>query len=441
MIVMKFGGTSVGSAAMIRRVIEIVTSRQEPIVVVSAVSKVTDLLIQAARAAEKGKHASCLNEISEIHASILKELGLPQSLLAEQMGLLERLLDNIADSGRLTSMQLDEVCSFGERLSVIIVAASGSAIGMRAYNAYDLGLATDDNFGSAEVLPEAYGRLKIAFTSIPQGTIPVVTGFLGRTTDGRITTLGRGGSDYSASLIGAAMDSEAVEIWTDVNGIMSADPRIAPEARTIPKVTFEEASELAYLGAKVLHPKTILPVIRKGIPVIVLNTYEPAAAGTQIVRDAERKDGITAIVSKKGLSIVNVNSERMFLMHGFLHKIFNVFDEHRISVDMVSTSEVNVSVTVDSRFDSGMGEAVRKLGEFSRVSLEDGKASISVVGHGIKRNPDTTARIFATLSATGINPEMISQGASEINIGLVVEASDADKAVRVLHAEFFGGAK
>ncbi|MBI2142630.1 aspartate kinase, partial [Candidatus Woesearchaeota archaeon] len=313
---MKFGGTSVGSASMIKEAAAIVMGKasQSPIVVVSAVSKATD---------------------------------------EQEFAGLEKALEEIAAHGKAEQKDLDSIAAFGEIMAAKIFAEYGRKQGMKtkAYGAFDIGMLTDDKFGAAEILEETFAGIAGKIRDMPEGEIPVVTGFIGKTKKGEMTTLGRGGSDYSASVIGAAINADEVQIWTDVDGMMTADPKVVPNAHTIGELCFDEASELAYFGAKVLHPKTILPVMRKGIPVRVLNTYRPSAKGTRIVSalSGDSKGSITAIACKKGLTVINMHSTRMFGAYGFLHKIFKMFDEHHVPVDMVSTSEVNVSVTIDNR--------------------------------------------------------------------------------------------
>ncbi len=445
MIVMKFGGTSVGSAKMIKEVIQIVKTRaeQRPIVVVSAVSKVTDMLLKAAKDAETGDHAAILSEIESKHNSIMDELGINAGIIQTELSALKNALSHITKHGKTSAKELDKIASFGERMSAKIIAEHGRNEGLRtaAHDAFDLGMLTDDNFGSAEILPETFEIIGKEIASFPETEIPIITGFIGKTKAGEITTLGRGGSDYSAAIIGAAIIAEEVQIWTDVNGIMTADPKVVPEAKNIETVTFDEASELAYFGAKVLHPKTILPVMERNIPVRVLNTYNPSNSGTKILPriDETPKGRITSIASKKGLSVINVNSPRMFMMHGFLFNLFRTFDEKKIPVDMISTSEVNVSVTIDGKANANLQTLIDQISKIGNVSIENGKASICIVGREIKRTPGIGGKILTALGNKGINVEMISMGASEINLGMVINEEDSDTAVRTLHNTFFGG--
>ncbi|MEK6837456.1 MAG: aspartate kinase, partial [Nanoarchaeota archaeon] len=283
-----------------------------------------------------------------------------------------------------------------------------------------------------------YETIAAAVKEIPAGVIPIVTGFIGKTADGEITTLGRGGSDYTAAIYGAALDAEEIQVWTDVDGVMTADPMIVPnDARTVDVVSFEEASELAYFGAKVLHPKTIIPAMNREIPVRVLNTFNPSGKGTLILKTVGKRDrtDVTAITCKKNIYVININSARMLLAFGFLHHVFKLFDEFRVPVDIISTSEVNVSVTVEKKF--SISELVERLKEFAGVTVLSDRASISVVGDGIKSTPGIGGRIFSTLGKRGINIEMTSQSYAVVNESIVIKEDRLDEAVHALHDEFF----
>ncbi|MDO8741157.1 MAG: lysine-sensitive aspartokinase 3 [Candidatus Woesearchaeota archaeon] len=440
MIVMKFGGTSVGSAERIKIVHDIVKSRldRDPIVVVSAVGGITDKLINTANLAfQGGDYSAILNEIKEKHYTIIKELGLGNSLVQDKLDEFEQLIGRIAKYREVTTETMDLVQSFGERMSARIVAAYMTKHGMEAeaHDAYDVGLVTNDNFGGAEPLPESEEQMRMHLSD--KKAIPIITGFIGKTSGGAITTLGRGGSDYSAAIVGAALNVEEIQIWTDVNGIMTTDPKIVKEAKTIDKVSFNEAAELAYFGAKVLHPKTILPAMRKNIPVRVLNTYEPSNEGTLIVNEPSRSEKIAkAIAVKRNITVITINSTRMIDAYGFLAKIFDIFRKYHVVVDMVSTSEVSVSVTVDKK--DNLDKAIVELNRFATVNIEENKSIVCVVGEGLHHIPNVVGPLFSVLGRNNINIEMISQGASEINIGFVVKAEDAENAVRALHKEFFG---
>ncbi|MEK6854342.1 MAG: aspartate kinase [Nanoarchaeota archaeon] len=443
MIVMKFGGTSVGSAESIRNVIGLVKASlgRDPFVIVSAVSGVTDMLLAAARKAldRKSSVRAVVREVEEKHRPIIEALGLDAGMVSEELAELEHVLFGISLVRELTARTTDYVASFGEMMSSKIVAAYArkSGLNAQAFNAYDLGMVTDGNFGNAEILPGTYEMIAAAMKKIPEGTIQIVTGFIGKTEDGEVTTLGRGGSDYTAAIYGAALGAEEIQIWTDVDGVMTADPKIVPNAMTVDVVSFEEASELAYFGAKVIHPKTIVPAMNKGIPVRVLNTFNPSGKGTLILKTVGKRDrtDVTAITCKKNIYVININSARMLLAFGFLHHVFKLFDEFRVPVDIISTSEVNVSVTVEKKF--SISELVERLKEFAGVTVLSDRASISVVGDGIKSTPGIGGRIFSTLGKRGINIEMTSQSYAVVNESIVIKEDRLDEAVHALHDEFF----
>ncbi|HLY73273.1 MAG TPA: aspartate kinase [Planctomycetota bacterium] len=438
MIVMKFGGSSVANAEKIRQVFEIVKGRlpRRPLVIASAFRGVTDELFKLGEEAVKGIVPS-VEPVRRRHQDALREMGLDPELLKNELGELEALLKGISLVKELSPRSLDYVVSFGERLSTRIIAAFFTKLGLPSeqHDAFDLGLVTTDDYGSAQPLPEADAEIKRNVGRMTK--LPIVTGYIGKTRSGSITTLGRNGSDYSATIFGAAIDAEEIEIWSDVDGIMTADPRIAPSAKPIEALTFAEASELAYYGGKVLHPATIIPAVRKGITVRCLNTFKPDHPGTVIV--AQTRPGGPAIKSiahnLKNL-IITISSARMLQGHGFLARIFEVFGRHRISIDMVSTSEVSVSVTLDSN--RNLEAAVEDLRKFAEVAIEKDKCIICVVGSGIGSTPGVAGDIFQALKEAQVNVLMISQGASKINVAFVVDDADCNKAVQSLHRKFFG---
>ncbi len=440
MIVMKFGGTSVGSAERMRNIVQLVKERehQKPVIVVSAMSGMTDALIKAAYGAVRG--TADFAAIEKAHQRVISELGLDPGILRPLFQELHSELNHISGFARLTPALLDKVCSFGERFSSRILSLYANTQGLPtiALDAYDIGMLTDGKFGNAEILQETYSEIpKLLMPQIENGKIPVTTGFIGRTKSGHITTLGRGGSDYSAAIFGAAIKAEEIQIWTDVNGVMTSDPKMVQGAKTVPQVSFAEAAELAYFGARVLHPKTLLPAMQKNITVRVLNTFEPNNPGTKI--DAEltgdAKRTVKAIAIKSNVNLVTLRSQRMLLAHGFLHRVFKIFDEHELSVDMIATSEVSVSLTIDRGAD--IDGAIRELTEIADVHLERERSSIAIVGEGLHENAAMTQKIFNALAQQNIPVEMISQGASEISIGLVVPQDLAKKAVHTLHHALF----
>jgi aspartate kinase len=451
MIVMKFGGTSVQDAAAINRAAEIVSGRidRAPVVVVSAMARVTEALLRVAQAAKvRSVDAALLgiNELRERHLTTARVL-LAQSHespldavereVQNQFLELDNLVRSVATLGELTARSQDAIVSFGERLSSAIVAEAFRSRGIPAELADSRSfIITDDCFSRATPdMGETTRRTRDALLPmISAARVPVVQGFIGSTADGVTTTIGRGGSDYSAALIGAALGAEAIEIWTDVDGLMTADPRVVPNARRIRVISFAEASELSYFGAKVLHPSTVLPAVEREISVHIYNTNNPACEGTLIVaRPRPSRNLIKSIAFKRGVTIVNVTSTRMLLAYGFLRTIFEVFDRHQTSVDVVTTSEVSVSMTLDN---TDRLEAIKRdLSGIGEVTIERGKAIVCVVGDNLKFTPGVAARLFRAIQGTNVN--MISQGASEINLTFVIDESEVDRVVCRLHDEFF----
>jgi len=447
MIVMKFGGTSVGSAAAMKRVAEIVTKSlpKKPAVVVSAVTKVTDKLLEAGRSAQKRAAApdQILDGIAQVHYAILRELGLPLDLVDADLAKLGEALRGIYLLRELTPRSLDYVASFGELLSSQIVAALLASQGTpaRAWPAWEAGVLTDDTYGEAAILPETYEGLRTHLLPEMGNRVPVVTGFLGRTRAGERTTLGRGGSDYSAAIIGRALGVEEIQIWTDVTGILSCDPRIVPDAFPLRSLTFAEASELAYFGAKVLHPKTVEPAIDVGIPVRIVNTFAPDDPGTLVVKEDTGGDPhiVQGLSAKKGNILVSLRSTRMLGCEGYLAEIFGVLARNHVSVDCLATSEVSLSLTVDGRYEPRLRQSLDALSKVCAATIYPGRAILCVVGEGIRNAPGVAGEVFGVMAKEGINIELISQGASEINITFVVSDAHVEQALRALHTHFMSG--
>jgi aspartate kinase len=451
MIVMKFGGTSIQDSTAIRQAIEIVASKldRSPIVVVSALAGVTDALLRIASLSRDQRFeeaAQIIDQLRERHLAtareLLRETGeqyfyQTAQLVQDNLKELEALARSVATLGELTPRTQDAIVSFGERLSSPIVAAALNAHGVRTelVDSRDF-LITDDRFTSATPnFAETEARIRDCLLPIiNSGVVPVAQGFIGSTREGVTTTIGRGGSDYSAAIIGAALDAEAIEIWTDVDGLMTADPRVVPDAKRIRVISFAEASELSYFGAKVLHPSTVLPAVERGISVHIYNTRKPACEGTLILATPKpSRNVIKSIAFKRSVTIAIVNSTRMLLAYGFLRTIFEVFERHQTSVDVVTTSEVSVSMTLDN---ADQLEAIKRdLGGIGDVSVERDKAIVCVVGDNLKFTPGVASRLFRAIENTNVN--MISQGASEINLTFVIDESDAERVVRSLHDEFF----
>jgi aspartate kinase len=433
MRVLKFGGTSVGSAVNLGRLREIVTRElpNKPVVVVSAHSGVTNELLAQAQAAARG--AFSLESVRKRHADLYLEIGVDMGVIEPLLDELKVILKGIAALRELTPRTLDLVASFGERFSVRGIAAWLNAQGLacRPVDAWDLGLRTDSRFTQANPDPACFPQVRKALKAI-KGAVPVVTGFIAKDANGEITTLGRSGSDFTATLLGAAVGSDEVQIWTDVDGVMSADPRVVKDARSVPVLSIAEASELAYYGARVIHPATMLPAVERRIPVRVLNTSDPAHPGTLILRDAApSRQAVKSIAYKRGITVITVASTRMLLQSGFMARIFEVFARHDLSVDLVATSEVTVSVTVDSGRD--LTEVVRELGAFAEVTVEDGMAQVCVVGEGIREKVGVAAEVFGALKKSRLPVRLISHGGTKINISFLIDANDIQKAVRTLH--------
>ncbi len=447
MIVMKFGGTSVESAAAIQRVCGIVRARLErrPVVVVSAMGKTTNRLLAMARLAASGRRDEALAECDALrrfhHDEALppadpRERPALARLLDEHFQELAELLRGLSVLGELTPRSMDAVASYGERLSASILAAAlrGTGVAAEALDSRRL-IVTDRRFTQAAPLYEpTYARLAREVPSVAQRAVPVLGGFIAATEDGVTTTLGRGGSDFTASIVGAALDAEEIQIWTDVDGMLTADPNLVEGARRVKIISFDEAAELAYFGAKVLHPATVLPAIEKNIPVRILNSRRPEVAGTLIVAGAPPcRNPVKSIACKRGITVVDVRSTRMLMAYGFLHRIFEIFDDCETAVDLLATSEVSVSLTIDNT--ERLEEICARLRQFAEVGVERDQAIICLVGDNIRYIPGIAARTFGALG--GINVRMISQGASLRNLSFVVAGDDAPQAVRALHEEFF----
>lgn len=451
LVVMKFGGTSVEDPAAIRRTADIVQGRlnngKSPVVVVSAMARVTDQLLRAAAAASQGDRTGALAISSRLRsrhrdtaAELVKKNPHCASIIAvidQDFDSLDDVLRGLAALRELTPRISDLIVSFGERISSRIVAAAFLERGIESahVDAREI-IITDSEFQRAapiDHLIEARAQEKL-LPLIKDGKVPVMGGFIASNEAGTTTTLGRGGSDFTGALVGGAVTAEAIEIWTDVDGIMTTDPRICPDALRVKIVSFEEAAELAYFGAKVLHPATILPAVKKNIPVLVLNSKNAANEGTRIMSQAPHcKSPFKSIAVKKKLSIIDVVASRMLMTHGYLSQIFAIFDKHKCAVDMVSTSEVSVSLTVDSN--AALPAISADLSKLADVKYEGKKALICLVGEDIRGKNGMAAQVFAAVRH--VNVRMISQGASEINMSFMIEEDDADEAVRSLHAAFF----
>lgn len=448
MIVLKFGGTSVQDTDAVTRAVQVIRrqlSRGE-VVVLSAMGKTTNGLLEMARAASSGDIDSAWavrDQLLELHRTVARELlsGRRWKSVETSLAALFQEMTDIVQGlyllGETSLRSTDRVASFGERLSTLIFSEVLRENGIPAelVDSRDL-IRTDAQFTKAAVLQELT-RDCVRERLLPRlraGRVIVAPGFIGSTVDGVTTTIGRGGSDYTASLIGAALNAEDIQIWTDVPGVLTADPRIVPDVYKIRAISFAEAAELAYFGAKVLHPSTLTPAINRDIPVHVCNSRQIDEPGTFIsAAPVSSSSPIKSIACKRGITIVNILSTQMLLSYGFLRRIFEVFETHETVVDVVATSEVNVSLTVDS---SQELEAIcSDLTEFGEIQVAPDMAIICTVGEDVKATPGIAARIFGALE--GINVQMISQGASRINMTFLVAEETMEQAVRLLHEEFF----
>jgi aspartate kinase len=430
MIVMKFGGTSVESVAAIERLGAIVRSRrarQPIVVVVSAMGKTTNRLLEMAGLAVAGKRDEAMTKFAEWRTYTDEIANHFDVWLDTEYQELQESLRALAVLGELTPRLWDHIVSFGERISAQVVAKALNATHADARQF----LVTDNRHSQAQ---PNYAATNERLKNLPQAPIVVMGGFIGATENGVTSTLGRGGSDFTASIVGAALDAEEIQIWTDVDGMLTADPRILAGGHRVKTISFTEAAELAYFGAKVLHPSTVLPAVEKNIPVRILNSRRPENEGTLIVAQAVAcKNPVKSIACKTGIALVNIQSTRMLMAHGFLRRIFEIFDRFETPVDMVATSEVSVSLTIDnlSRLDS----IVAELSAFSEVTVERDAALVCVVGENIRATPGVGARIFQAIA--GINVRMISQGASLVNLSFAVGQADLAETVARLHRELF----
>lgn len=445
MIVLKFGGTSVQSAEWMNNVIDIVEQRidRAPVLVSSAMSKVTDVIITAYESAENGNEAGVKESISflrEKHLDAAKEfltgdnLNNALSKIEEYLVGFSSLLRGIYLLKECSLRSKDTLLSYGERLSTLLLYYRTVERGLKSelLDSRDF-IITNDSFTSAVPIMDLTETKIREYVNPTSGKIVITQGFISATREGITTTLGRGGSDYTAAIIGAALSAEEIQIWTDVNGIMTTDPRIVKEARPIKSMTYNEAGELAYFGAKVVHPSTIQPAVRESIPVCVKNTHQPDHPGTTIVKSTE-SHGVKAISIKKNITVINIASSRMLNSYGFLGELFEVFNCNKTSVDLVSTSEVSVSITIDNI--DALDSIVKELEEFSVVTVEKEKTIVCLVGQGLWRDSVFLSRVFGALSSIPVR--MISLGSSDTNLSLVVPFEKAGEALIDLHKEFFG---
>jgi aspartate kinase len=460
MIVMKFGGTSVADESAIERLIAIVRAARQsaiqpesgdwrgPVVVVSALGGATDGFLGAAADARAGNAAAVRHTLDALrvrHHHVARVITDPAGradvdrIIDQEFDELDRVTGALAVLREVTPRWLDAIAATGELLSSRLVAAALTSHGLAAawIDARQAIVTGAEHTAAPPLMAETEQALAAAMNpALTDRRIPVIGGFVGATTDGVTTTLGRGGSDYSASIVGALLGASEIQIWTDVDGMLTADPRLVPGVHVVPHISFGEASELAYFGAKVLHPSTIQPAVGRNIPVRILNSKRPGdPRGTLITRDRPESDRpLTAVASKKNVTVVDITSTRMLMAHGFLSRIFSTFERYRTSVDVVTTSEVSVSVTIDDA--RRLPEIAEALQEVADVTHEDRMAIICAVGDGLQQDPTFVRHL---LEATGDVPiRMVSQAAARRNITLVIREQDLEAALLGVHERFFG---
>ena len=460
MVVMKFGGTSVTDQAAIERLAAIVARQRAndaaageaapgPVVVVSALSGVTDRLLGVAAEAGAGDAEGARHNLRALRARhvTVSEVVTDDALRAAVVGdieaefdELERIVDALGVLREVSPRWLDTIAATGEVVSSRIVAAALAARGLSGawVDARRVIVTDGEHVAAAPLFAETGAALEATVRPLlAAGHVPVLGGFVGATKDGVTTTLGRGGSDFSGAIVGSCLHAAEIQIWTDVDGMLTADPRVVAHPCVVPHLSFAEASELAYFGAKVLHPATIQPAVARDIPVRILTSRRAEAPGTLIT--AERPPsarGLAALASKKHVTVVDITSTRMLMAHGFLRRLFEVFERFRTPVDVVTTSEVSVSVTVDDQ--RRLPAIVEALSEFAEVSCEPDMAIICAVGEGLKHEPQLVARVFAALGDVPVR--LLSQAASRRNITFVIPEADVPRALGRLHAHFFAPA-
>ncbi|KAL5581456.1 hypothetical protein UlMin_013898 [Ulmus minor] len=456
--VMKFGGSSVASAERMREVAELIRSfpEERPVIVLSAMGKTTNkLLLAGEKAVSCGiTNVSSIDELSfikELHLRTVKELGVDKSIITSFLEELEQLLKGIAMMKELTVRTRDYLVSFGECMSTRIFAAYLNKTGVKArqYDAFEIGFITTDDFTNADIMEATYPAVakRLHGDWVCEPAIPIVTGFLGKGWRScAVTTLGRGGSDLTATTIGKALGLREIQVWKDVDGVLTCDPNIYSRAEPVPYLTFDEAAELAYFGAQVLHPQSMRPAREGDIPVRVKNSYNPKAPGTLITRNRDmRKAVLTSIVLKQNVTMLDIVSTRMLGQFGFLAKVFSIFEDLGISVDVVATSEVSISLTLDPsklwsreliQQASELDHVVEELEKIAVVNLLQHRSIISLIGN-VQRSSLILEKVFHVLRKNAVNVQMISQGASKVNISLIVNDDESEQCVRALHQAFF----
>lgn len=409
-------------------------------VVCSAMGKTTNSLYSAGEFALEGRVN--VDAIRTLHTATMEYFEMPQHVKDDVDQLLdecEDLLNGVRLIQELSVKSLDQLVSYGERCSVRIMAARLNQIGVPAnsFDAWEVGVLTDSRFGDAKILPKAERVAADAFNRLDPEVVAIVTGFIGHDPKGKITTLGRGGSDLTATFLGASIGVDEIQVWKDVDGILTTDPRIVEEALPVSEVSYEEASELAYFGAQVLHPIAMQPAMKNNVPVRVKNSYNPSAVGTIIRNTKEINPLVTAITCKRDVKLLDIHSNQMFEAHGFLATVFREFEKHQLSVDVLASSEVSVSLTLDKKQSNADIEGlIRDLSPCADVT-EKGEMSILTLIADVDRSSEVLATVFRVFTHAKIQVKMMSQGASKVNISFIVKSSDLDKAISELHSCFF----
>lgn len=444
-VVMKFGGSSLADESRIEHVAQLIKDQRAKgfrprAVVCSAMGKTTNALLAAGEFALEGRVA--VDAIRTLHTATMNHFEFPENTIKEVNALLdecEDMLNGVRMIQELSPKSLDQLVSYGERCSVRIMAARLNQIGVpaQAFDAWEVGVHTDSEFGDANILPESEEKIREAFSRIDSNVVAVVTGFIGHDPKKRITTLGRGGSDLTATALGAALALDEIQVWKDVDGILSTDPRIVSKAIPVSDVTYDEASEMAYFGAQVLHPIAMKPAMKYDVPVRVKNSYNPSAVGTIIGRTKSTNPLVTSITCKRGAKLLDIESTQMLGAYGFLARVFALFEKHKLSVDVLASSEVSVSLTLDKKQKNDEIEGlIEDLKECADITVKDNMAILTLITD-VKRSSEVLATVFRVFASTGIKVEMMSQGASKVNISFALNDDDLERAIQELHRCFF----
>lgn len=444
--VFKFGGSSLANADRIDYVAKLIKDQiqngvRPRAVVCSAMGKTTNNLLSAGEFALEGRVS--LEAIRTLHDNTMDEFDYPEGTKEEIENLLtecEQMLTGVKMIQELSPKSLDQLVSYGERCSVRIMAQRLNQLGVpaQAFDAWDVGIVTDSQFGDAKLLPEYEEKVKKAFDRLDPNVVAVVTGFIGHDPNGKITTLGRGGSDLTATALGAALRLDEIQVWKDVDGILSTDPRLVSKAVALDQVSFEEASELAYFGAQVLHPIAMQPAMKYDVPVRVKNSYNPSAIGTMIKKEkSDQQRLVTAITYKRDITVLDISSTQMLGAYGFLARVFAEFEKHKLSVDVLASSEVSVSLTLDKKQDtSEISNLISDLSDCAQITRKDDKSILTLIAD-VDKSSEVLSTAFQVFAAENIKVEMMSQGASKVNISFIIGTENLELAIEQLHACFF----